>query len=536
MRQLAGFLVVAGSLFGADPDESACSALAKMELAGVDITSAAMVAAVGAGQPGNPFPLASLPANCMVRGVIDQRMGVNGEQYGIGFELRLPADWEGRFLFQGGGGMDGVVRDAVGYASGVALAPGLARGFAVAFTDAGHEGHPPEPQSDSSFSRDQQARIDNAYRSIERVTTVSKSIVSQYYGEAWKHSYLVGCSNGGRQGLIAAQRFPTYFDGIVSAAPAFRVTRAAIGSAWETIAFTEIAPKDAEGRPILSRAFSDGDLKLVADAVLRECDAKDGLSDGMVFNTAACRFDPSVLTCQAGKTDACLSAAQVSALEKVFAGPSNSRGEAIYSDWPWDPGIAARGWRMLKLGTSPTSQPNSLDTGLMFSALKGYFMTPYDPDFDPMKFDFDKDPAKVEETAALQDATWTELSTFSGQGGKLILTHGMADPFFSANDTERYYRKLAADNGGSEAVSSWARLFLIPGMNHCLGGPALDSYDALGAVVAWVEKGEPPARIQATGTAFPGRSRPLCAYPAYASYKGNGSPDDAASFVCQPGP
>jgi feruloyl esterase len=152
--------------------------------------------------------------------------------------------------------------------------------------------------------------------------------------------------------------------------------------------------------------------------------------------------------------------------------------------------------------------------------------------FDFLQFDFDKDPQRVEETAALQDATWTELSTFSNRGGKLILYHGVADPYFSANDTARYYTKLLADNGGRDAMS-WARLFLIPGMTHCSGGPAPDDFDALGAIVAWVEQGQAPDRIEASGVSFPGQKRPLCPYPAYAHYKGAGSPADANSFECR---
>jgi feruloyl esterase len=166
----------------------------------------------------------------------------------------------------------------------------------------------------------------------------------------------------------------------------------------------------------------------------------------------------------------------------------------------------------------------------MLSGLKGYFMTPYDANFDPLKFDFDQDAAKVQETAALQDAEWTELSTFIDRGGKLLLYHGVADPFFSANDTERYYQRAVADNEGAQ--SDWARLFLVPGMTHCGGGPALDNFDALGALVDWVENKKAPERINSTGAAFPGRSRPLCAYPRFARYKGTGSTEDAANFEC----
>lgn len=420
--------------------------------------------------------------------------------------------------------MDGIVRPATN---------GLARGFAVVTTDTGHQADPRLRESDPSFAVDQQARIDNGWRSIERVTSVARAIVAHYYGQAARYSYLDGCSNGGRQGLIAAQRFPTLFDGIVSGAPAFRVPHAAVGSAWETISLTGIAPKDEMGRPILSRAFSDADLKLVSQAVLDACDAKDGAKDGLVFNTAGCRaFDPSSLVCKGPKSDSCLSTEQLTALKKIMSGPVNSKGEALYSDWPYDPGIASPGWRMLKLGTSQTAVPNSLDTTLMLSGLKGYFLTPIDLNLDVMKFDFDKDPQRMGAATEEIEATSTMLSTFS-QKGKLLLYHGMADPFFSAWDTVRYVEALEQDNGGAAKAGEWARLFLVPGMTHCGGGPALDQFDRLGAIVSWVEEGKAPERINATGRSFPGVSRPLCPYPTYAHYDGRGPVSDAASFSCR---
>ena len=508
MRTFA-YLMAATAAFAQSP----CADLAKLQIPDLIVEEAVSKAAAG-----------GLPDHCLVHGVIERRTGVDGRTYGIRFELRLPVQWQGRFLFQGGGGMDGVVRPAVGPASGADPTPGLARGFAVASTDAGHPGSPNDP----TFSRDQQARIDNAYRSIDRVTAIAKSIIPAYYGRPWKRAYFDGCSNGGRQGLIAMQRLPMLFDGIVSGAPAFRVTRAGIDSAWATIHLTRIAPKDDAGKPILSKAFSEGDLKLVGDAVLEACDGLDGVKDGLVFSP--CRYDPTPLTCKGSKTDACLSAAQVGALNTIMAGPKNSQGKPLYSDWPYDPGIASPGWRMLKLGTSATAESNAANITLMLKGLTGYFMTPFDPGFDPMKFDFDRDPAKVEETAALQDAEMTQVSSFLQHQGKLLLYHGMADPFFSALDTERYFERLRRDNA---AQGDFARLFLVPGMTHCGGGPALDNFDALGAVVDWVERGKAPERLNATGKTFPGVSRPLCAFPKIPHYKGTGSKHDAGNFECR---
>src|SRR5579862_2125827 len=392
----------------------ACSGLLKFDAAAVEISKAEAIPASSA-----------LPSYCLVQGTINKRIGAAGHPFGIGFELRLPDAWSERFLFQGGGGMDGVVRPATGAVpiSGSTAVPALARGFAVASTDSGHQGQggPFAAPADASFGIDQQARVDQAYGGFIAVTELARQIIASYYGQAWKKAYFMGCSNGGRQALLAAQRFPLEFDGVLSVAPAARVGTATISSVWETIAFSEIAPKDPAGRPILSKAFSNSDLAVLSKGVAEACDAKDGVKDGLIFNSKDCRFDPAVVACRGAKTDACLSAQQVSALKKVFAGPKNSRGEALYSDWPYDTGVAAPGWRALKLGSSETGVPNSADVLLMFSGLKGFFFTPPDPGFDPMKFNFDTDPARLNETSVLQDSLLTYLSTFSAHGNKLMI-------------------------------------------------------------------------------------------------------------------
>jgi len=503
-----------------------CTQLLQFSAPAVEISKAASIPASGA-----------LPPYCLVQGTINKRIGAGGKQFGIGFELRLPDAWTERFLFQGGGGMDGVVRPATGAIpiSGSTAAPALARGFAVATTDSGHQGQGGlmGAAADSSFGVDQQARVDQAYGGFMAVTELARQIVVNYYGQPWKKSYFMGCSNGGRQALLAAQRFPLAFDGVLSVAPAARVGTATISSVWDTIAFSEIAPRDAAGQPILSKAFSNSDLTLLANAVTRVCDSKDGVKDGLIFNTKECNFDPAELACKESKTDACLSAKQVAALKKVFSGPKNSRGEALYSDWPYDTGIAAPGWRALKLGTSETATPNSADVILMFSGLKGFFFTPPDPRFDPMKFNFDTDPARLNDTSVLQDSLLTFLSTFSARGGKLMLIHGMSDPFFSAYDTARYYERVVRDNGGFDKTLSWVRYFEVPGMNHCGGGPALEDFDPLTALVEWTEKDQAPEHMLAKGKSLPGVSRPVCAYPTFPHYRGTGSENDAANFDCK---
>jgi feruloyl esterase len=470
-----------------------------------------------------------LPEHCVFKAEIDPRVGVDGKPYSIGFELRLPAKWNGKFFFQGGGGMDGLVRPAVGGMPnwGSTAPVALARGYAVASTDAGHEGQ------DGSFGADQQARIDYYYNAIDQVTRLSKLVIAAYYGAGARRSYFVGCSNGGRQALIAAQRFPLMFDGAVSGDPAFNLTRAGIAELWDDVAYLGIAPADANGDRVLSKAFSDADLKLLGDSVLAKCDALDGAKDGLIENPRACHFDPSELACQGAKKESCLSAEQVAALQKAFLGPHDSKGTALYSDWPFDSGVAAPDWRQWKLGNTSTSKSNALNMTLGLEATRSIHRDTYESSIDPQTFDFDSAVEKSEAVAGFENATYTAMTSFYGHGGKLILFTGMSDPIFSANDLIRYYQKLSANNGGAAATQTWARLYLIPGMTHCGGGPSLDNFDALGALEDWVERGNAPDTISARGKSFPGRTRGICAYPGYPHYTGTGSVDDAKSFTCK---
>ena len=475
-------------------------------------------------RPGQP-PAApwNYPAYCLVQGTIDGRTGADGKPYGIQFEMRLPEGWNGKLLYQGGGGTDGVVRPAAG-SSSLGAMPGLARGYAVISTDGGHQG-----AGDTSFGKEQQARLDYAYNWIGEAVRTAKQLVAIYYGHAPAKSYFAGCSNGGREAMIAVERYPTEFDGAVAGDPGFRLSRAAIAQAWDTGAFNAAAPLDPSGHPSLKDAFSDADLKLVSDAVLAACDQLDGLKDGQINNVAACRFDPAILTCKDEKNASCLSRAQVEALHKIFAGAHDSKGNELYAGWPYDAGISDPGWRGWKLG-SATVPARSVTLGA--NSLRDYFVSPFDPSFDPAKVDFDTAAEKVAATAEINDATDTQLSTFAAKGGKLIIYEGVSDPVFSANDIISYYQRLEADNGG-EAAQGFARLFLIPGMTHCGGGPSTDEFDALTALENWAEKGSAPERIVAHGKAFPGRTRPLCAFPKYAAYDAGKNPEDADSFTCK---
>lgn len=482
----------------------------------VEITLAEPIAASGA-----------LPDHCRIQGRINPRLGVNDTPFAIGFELRMPARWSGRFMFQGGGGNDGSIGNAVGNTS-FGGAPALARGFAAVQTDGGHIGG-----QASSFGFDPQARIDHAYNAFGKTAATAKAILDLYYGRVPDKSYFVGCSGGGRQGMMFTQRYPDLFDGVVAIAPAMRVATGATTSvAWESQTYRAAAPLNEDGAPILSQAFSNGDLSLVSNAVLAQCDALDGLADGMIHNHQACGFDPASLQCTGDKTDTCLTSTQVGALQKGFAGPVNSAGDKLYYPWTFDAGIAASGWRQWKLGTSTTATPNSIFSTLMQDALRWEFLTPPDPTFDIFSFDFDTDPARMEAFGALYDTgDDVDLAAYRARGGKLMLFNGLSDPIFSAKETADYMDRASALHGVREAAS-FMRLFLIPGMTHCGGGPATNVLDTLGNMINWVENDRAPQRIVATGPSFPGQSRPLCPHPLYAHYSGAGDPADAANHAC----
>jgi pimeloyl-ACP methyl ester carboxylesterase len=496
-------------------DAAACAALTKVQIPGVTlaITKAEWFpdgSAPPAGRGGAPVTT-KLPAYCRLDGIIDKRTGADGKPYGIGFALALPGAWNGRFLFQGGGGLNGSVQMPMGaVASG--STPGLARGFAVVSTDTGHTGQ----GFDASFMQEQQASLDFAYQAIGRVALLAKQIIAQHYAKAPEHSYFAGCSTGGREAMLMAQRYPTYFDGIVAGAPAMRTNFSGIGDEWVATMINSVAPKDPEGKALTRQALSDADKKTVIDGVLNACDAGDGVKDGMIFNTNACRFDPKMLACSGSKTDGCLSMAQATALEKAFAGPKDSKGRQVYPGFLFDTGIAAT-----------QGIPGLLHGG----------SNPVGPPFSATTMDVDaRAAAAAEDSGGILTATssWTNLNTFSSRGGKLLFFHGVSDPWFSALDTIDYYERMGKANGGAEQVMNWSRLYIAPGMGHCAGGTAaLDSFDLLSAVVDWVEKRSAPASVTATGRALPGRSRPLCAYPQHAHYKGQGDPQDAKNFECR---
>ena len=499
-----------GAMTASAQTGSSCTDLAGLKIDGVEVTSSTKVPANAPIPSSYPHYAGSLPAHCRVEGMMHRRRGVAGIEYGIGFAVALPekAAWNGDFMMQGGGGSNGIVFYPVG-ASYSGDKSALERGFAVASNDTGHHSR---TGFDFSFMRDQEAYLDFAYRANAEVAAVAKQIIDRYYAKPAAYSYFVGCSTGGREGMILSQRFPTVFNGIVVGDPAMRtgLSNLAIGQ-WIPVAYNQAAPKDASGKPEIDKLFTDADRKVFMDALMKKCDALDGVADGMIFDPLDCHFDPEEIACKPGQTEDCMAPEKVAAIQRAFAGPKNAYGTQVYPGFFYDAGIAASG---------PLP-------GLLSPHGRGLF----GPLTTATTLDVDK--AALHASDALVEPASTNLSTFSGNGGKLIFFHGDSDPWFSPLDTFAYYQSLAETNGGADQVATWSRFFFVPGMSHCGGGPSLDHFDMLGAVVNWVEKGNAPDSVVATGKAFPGRSRPLCAYPQHAQYTGHGNTEDARNFVCR---
>ena len=506
-----------------------------------------------------PAKPVTLPEHCEVIGVMRERIGVDGQHYAIRFHLRLPAVWNSEFFFEGGGGSNGVLGDAVGR-SFSGLPPALTQGYAVVSQDSGHDNarnSDPARGGAVAFGFDPQARADYGGTSLKAVADAAKAVIRSFYGQAPSRAYFVGCSKGGQEGMVFAQRYPEEFDGIMASAPGFSLPRAAVAEAWDVQSIAAIRdPQSGSVDPLqqLADAISDSDLKLVTAAVLSVCDADDGIQDGIIGNFPACttaRVLPALksVTCQTDKLPSCLSSGQVRALQRIFDGPHDGKGLPLYSPWQWDAGIAAPGWRLWKMGSADHRIP-ALNVALGGASLAAVFTTPPSPvSADPAAalhyqsaFDFDRDaPSIYASTSQFTHSAWLDMSArspdldrFRARGGKLLVSHGVSDPVFSILDTLAWFREVDRRTHGQ--ANQFVRVFPVPGMNHCAGGPATDRYDAFTALKSWVEQGVAPERIVATSgenSPWPSRSRPLCPYPKVVHYAGHGSVESADSFVCQ---
>lgn len=536
----------------AQAQSTACTSVttATLDVAGAVITGSKMQEAAD-----------GLPRHCIVTGTVGERTGLDGKHYAIQFEIRLPADWNGRFLHQVNGGNDGVVVPALGLrADGLATGDkvALARGFAVLSSDSGHPAADPANKelgltAGAAFGLDPQARRDYGYSADITLSPIAKAIVEKHYGRKPAYSYMAGCSNGGRHAMVAASRMPEAYDGYLVGNPGFNLPKAAIQHAWDV---QHLASIDPDIRKSITRA----DATLISSRVIEACDALDRAKDGITANLAACQkaFDFKSLQCAPGVTEGCLPEVKVAALKAMFAGPRNSKGDALYSDWPVDGGFGTGNWRFWKVESAIPAWGHQSAIATMGAASLAYIFTTPPTKVEGtndgliaslVKFDLDRDAPRI----YAKDKTYGEsamdfmtppdvdspkLAGFAGTRRKMILFHGQADPVFSVNDTIRWYDRLDANAGGKAAA--FARLFTQPGITHCGGGVGLDRFDGLTALTDWVEKGVAPDRIVASVNPAnkeipPGwsatRTRPLCPWPRYARYKG-GDPEQETSFEC----
>lgn len=576
-----------------------CASLTGVTIASTQVLTATEVAAAG-----------GLATHCNVVGVIDKRVSSQDPDhytYGIGFAVNLPDSWVGRFEMMGGGGTDGSLNQNPTGNGGSELASG----WVVAADDGGHEDANPANQpsgytppftwqdddanagGSAHFGIDAQARSDYGYEAMERTTNVAKEIIASYYGQGPQHSYFWGCSNGGRDAFIQVQRYPENYDGVVAGNPGFDLPRAGIAEAWNEQSLVPLASgTDANGQPNIEQSFQSQDLEVASAAILEACDGLDGLVDGVIDNYSACTtavVKPHLanFTCGTGAHGStphggtCLTSAQVGALLKIYGGPSNSRGQALYSNWYWDAGIwdpptafgfGFQGWNVSFFGGLPANL--SLGAG----AVPMVFHNP--PIVTPVNsstgaagasqekvifnYNFDTDAPRIFASVRGYPESPMEFVTgvspilwpFAQHGGKMIIYDGVNDGIFSGVDLVNWYNVMDIAQFGQ--AQSFVRLFMVPNMAHCGGGPATSDFasNTLTAITNWVENGVAPAQIVAANhntsspftaagidpnhlfapgvtTNFPTNgTRPICPYPQQTRYNGSGATNDAASFFC----
>jgi feruloyl esterase len=482
--------------------QKACESLSSFKGEGITAIQARVVAAT-----------ADTPQHCRVVGNIEPE---------VAFEVNLPEQWNQRFYMTGNGGLAG---DPVDTPNNADRTSALTNGFVMARTNTGHDARK-EPSGTFILSNPKKA-IDYAYRAVHVTAETAKKIATDYYAKPITFSYWNSCSNGGRQGLLEAQRFPDDFDGIVANAPWVDQTGFTMGAMWNQKALSD-APLPAEK------------LALVAQAAMNKCDQIDGLKDGLIDDPRKCSFDPvrDVAACSAGADTAdCLTVAQAYAVKKIYSGPV-SKGKSLFPGFMVGSealntganGQTASGWVGAIVPPQPTAKP--ADFNLAEGVMKYLILDPPQPEYDTMKFDYDKDPALVARWSKLADAKDADLSKFRKSGGKLIMTYGWADQILQPMMGVSYYESVKAKHG--KHTDDFVRLFMMPGVAHCGGGVGPDRHDAVTAVIDWVEKGKAPDQLlvsKVTGGQTV-RTRPLCPYPQVARYKGQGSIDDAANFSC----
>jgi hypothetical protein len=515
-------VVLTVMLIAAPALAATCESLRDVKLSGGRVQSAQTVA-VGAftppqpGLPGAPFiNYKALPAFCRVRGVLEPSSDSH-----IEFEVWLPiSGWNGRYEGLGNGGFAG----AIGYAG---LAHAIAQGYAASDSDAGHKA----AGVDARWALGHPEKIaDFGYRAVHETAEKSKTLIASFYGNPARRAYFSSCSDGGREALMEAQRFPADYDGILSGAPANDWTRLFANGAAET----QMLGKQENYIPPTK-------LLAIETAALAACDAQDGVKDGVINDPPRCRFDASVLRCKGAESATCLTAPQLASLQRLYAGARDSTGKTIFPGrLPGAEGL----WDLWVTGQMP-------DTSLVYRFGTQYFanMVFENADWDYHTFQLDRDLKVADDkTGRMLNATDPDLKRFRDRGGKLIVYHGWNDPAISALSSVNYFHNVQAKMGAKQ-TDAFLRLYLAPGMGHCAGGPGPDAFgqtlaqpgDAEHSVTRglerWVEMGAAPGPIIATKYSNASnpvvvRTRPLCPYPEVAVYKGSGDTDDAANFAC----
>lgn len=505
---------------GAIQDGRSCSALARETFSEIPEAPAQVIAAR------RVEPLRGAPGYCQVDGYVAPQ---------VGFQLRLPVNsWNGKLLEVGCGGHCGTISSPEWSACDEALS----RGYACIASDMGHKG----TGLDSLWARENlQARIDWGYRATHVAAIAGKAITGRFYARAPSRSYFMGCSTGGRQALQEAQRFPWDFDGIIAGAPPIRLS-----DLYVTFAWSQRATRDAHGRPLLSVS----DLKLLTQAALKKCDMDDGVQDGIIGRPLGCTFRPSELQCHAGQTSGCLTPEQVTAAEKIYSGPTGRNGKPLFGGgalpgsefggaWNEEFGANWERYYLDKNGEKPYLY------GLAEEGLAHLFFSPErNASWSLRDFDFDKDYKRLDVMESLYDSSNPDLSRFKARGGKLIIYMGLNDISMPRTVID-YYEKVERVVGGRKEALAFARLFTLPGVEHCGGGPGADVVDYLKYLEDWVEREQAPDKLIAYHlkrqgelplTRFPPPkdtiefSRPVYPYPTTARFLGKGDPKDANSF------
>lgn len=499
-----------------------CESLSSLTLPETTITAAQSIPA-GTYKAPNGETFTSMPAFCRVAARLKPTSDSD-----IRIEVWMPASgWNGKFEGVGNGGFAGEIQYS-------ALAPGVSLGYATSSTDTGHVGF----STDGSFALGHpQKIIDFGYRSIHLMTVIGKQITAAFYGENPQHAYFTGCSTGGRQALMEAQRFSSDYDGIVAGDPVAFYTHHHVGAnLW-------VVRQMFDHRA--STVFTTEDT-LLGNAVNAACDALDGLVDGVLNDPRRCHFNPEALLCQGSQAPpSCLAAEQVQAVRNLWTGPDQIVHQQGYYP-PFERGGEADGWPS-HISPPPPPAPQTDSHAAIGIPFFRYFVFD-DPGWNFRTFNWSSDPAYVDHKVVVPGQTLASvlnsidpnLEPFRAQGGKLIQYHGFSDPEVPPLTSINYFEDVVNFSDGSlEQTEDSYRLFMVPGMNHCSGGPGANVFDMLTPLVQWVEQGIAPESVIAThyvnntvaqGVAF---TRPLCTYPKEAVYEGSGNTNDAANFVCR---